>query len=105
MSRSYKKYPLVKCERSCKFGKRQANKKIRSLPVSEDIPKGTGYKKYYQSYDICDYQFVEFKEWVIEKWYSRQKDNLYGVRNYTHWTDENTLEEELSLWKRSYLNK
>lgn len=102
MSRSYKKYPLIKCETSCKFGKRQANKCIRNLPINEDIPNGRAYKKYYCSWNICDYKCVEFKEWVIQKWYANQKDKLYGVRNYTHYADEPTLEEELNLWKKSY---
>ena len=38
MSRSYKKYPSGKCERSCKWGQRQANKKIRH--TIQTIPNG-----------------------------------------------------------------
>ena len=106
MSRSYKKYPLVKYERNCKFGKRQANKKLRNLPLTEKIPSGGKYKRHFNSYDICDFRCVEFKQWRIEKWYSKQKDELYGVKNFTHWADkDNTLEEELSEWKKEYLSK
>lgn len=105
MSRSYKKYPLVKCEISCKFGKRMANKKVRNLPINKKIPNGGYYKKLYESANVCDYSCVEFKEWVIEKWNSNQKDNLYGVRNFTHCYDEETLKEALTLWKKSYLCK
>ena len=105
MSRSYRKYPQLKCERSCKWGKRQANKKIRNLPITEDLPKGGGYKKYFEQWDICDYTCTMFKEWVIDKWHARQKDNQYNVKNFTHWANEKTLEEELALWKKDYLCK
>ncbi len=58
MSRSYKKYPSCKCERSCKKGQRVANKKIRHF--KSDISNGREYKKLYCSWDICDYKFIAF---------------------------------------------
>lgn len=105
MSRSYRKYPRVKCERSCKFGKNQANRRIRRIPVDVDIPQHRQFKKLYQSCDICDYAFTEFKDWVITKWNSAQKDKANGVRNHTHWATEETLDEELALWKKYYFYK
>ena len=40
MSRSYRKYPRVSVYygKSGKFGRRQANKKIRNLPLDFDLP-------------------------------------------------------------------
>ena len=53
MSRSYKHFPFVKCEKSCKKGKKWANNKVRN--IIEEIPNGKAYKKYFCSWDICDY--------------------------------------------------
>ena len=58
LSRSYKKYPCCKDERSCKNGQRFANKTIRQH--DGEIPNGRAYKKLYCSWDICDYKFVAF---------------------------------------------
>lgn len=65
MSRSYKNYPFVKCERSCKVGKKFANKKVRRFQGK--IPNGSFYQKLYNSWDICDYcwssTWREYQEW------------------------------------------
>lgn len=55
MSRSYKKncFCTDNGERK-RFGKRQANKLIRR---TSGIADGMSYKKYYCSWDICDYKF------------------------------------------------
>lgn len=58
VSRSYKKTP-GHCDRS-PFHKRQANKRIRSKPVSYPIANGNSYKKEFCSYDICDFKFIFF---------------------------------------------
>ena len=58
MSRSYKRYPSWKCGKSCKWGQRQANKRIRH--TLQGISNGKAYKKLYNSWDICDYKFVLF---------------------------------------------
>lgn len=102
MSRSYKKYPKVKAYESGKFGKKQANRTIRHLPINVEIPNGRSFKKLYESSNIYDYSFTEFKEWVVEKWQSNQKDSLYGVKNGIHWYDNDTLEEALADWKKFY---
>lgn len=70
MSRSYKKYPSGKCERSCKYGQRLANKRIRK--TLENIPKGNYYKRYYSSWNICDYKFVHFGN-DIDEHYKKYK--------------------------------
>ncbi len=53
MSRSRKKHPVA-CDKTNKWAKRDANKKVRN---TEDIGNGNNYKKYYNSWNICDYKF------------------------------------------------
>lgn len=55
MSRSYKKNLwITDYSKSRRFFKGQANRKIRR---SKDVPDGKAYRKFYESYDICDYKF------------------------------------------------
>lgn len=58
MSRSFKKNPVDTCAKS-KYAKKFANKRVRK---QEEISNGSNYKKYYNSWDICDY-----KEWLVGK--------------------------------------
>ena len=60
MSRSYKKNPSVKCEHSCKWGKKQANRKFRH--TTDDISNGNYYRKVYCTWDVCDYKYVAFSK-------------------------------------------
>ena len=57
MSRSYKHIGFCKCEKSCKIGKKFANRKVRNY--KGEIPNGKAYKKIYNSWDICDYYNIE----------------------------------------------
>lgn len=80
MSRSYKKVPHCKCEDSCKWGKRQANKKVRRY--KGEITNGKGYKKLYESWNICDYHWIEtweqYKEWCERpRWWSDPREAVY----------------------------
>jgi len=78
MSRSYKK-PYVKDGYGSKrkrFRKNYANRVVRN---SKNVPDGKAFKKFFCSYNICDYQFyVELKKekgWLYERefWkYSRK---------------------------------
>lgn len=67
MSRSYKHIGFCKCEKSCKTGKKFANKKVRNY--KNEIPNGKAYKKIYNSCDICDYCSIETWE-EYKKWWS-----------------------------------
>ena len=49
MSRSYKHHPICKIQYA--FAKVCARHKARRI---EDLPNGSGYKKVYPQYDICD---------------------------------------------------
>jgi hypothetical protein len=66
MSRSYKRVPGYTCgygtvER--KFEKSKANRKVRRMT---GIVNGMMYKKFYNSWDICDYKFLFFskRDWI-----------------------------------------
>lgn len=108
MSRSYRKFPKIKCgfsSVSCKFGKRRANKKVRNyLKNGKDISNGSSYKRVFPSSEIYDYSSVMFKEWAIESWYDDQYEIINGVST---WKEEynNTLEEELAYWHKRYRSK
>jgi hypothetical protein len=57
MSRSYKKPWTTDYSKAKSFFKGFANRRIRRMPVDEGISNGKSYKRYYCSYDICDYKF------------------------------------------------
>ena len=58
MSRSYRK-PWVtdgyKGSSRRQWAKRYANKKVRH---AEDVPNGKAYRKFYESWNICDYKWL-----------------------------------------------
>lgn len=79
MSRSYKKTPVCKeGNRSKKWGKRKANRKVRKTTGLGG--KSNLYRKAYESWNICDYR--TFKE-----------------------RDVNMKEKDLNFWKKWYLRK
>lgn len=106
MSRSYKKFPKIKAYygKSGKYGRNQANRKIRRLPLSYDIPNGCSFKKLYESCEIWDYSFTQFKKWEIRDW---EKDEADIINNVYTWKKKYriTLEEALINWKKDYLSK
>lgn len=57
MSRSYRK-PIVtdgyKGSRSKQWNKRYAN---RVICLAQDVPDGKAYKKFFESWNICDYKW------------------------------------------------
>lgn len=55
MSRSYKK-PYLKGAKHSAF-KRAANKVLRH--ISDEIPNGKAFRKFFQSYKICEYTFYQ----------------------------------------------
>lgn len=103
MSRSYKKFPKVRVYygKSGKYGRKRANKKIRSLPLEYEIPNGRGFKKVFNSYEIYDYSCTQFKEWEISRWHSQQQELANGV-NLWNAKYVVSLEETLSYWKKFY---
>lgn len=77
MSRSYKKYPYWKIEKSCKKSKMFSNSKVRSyLKNGKEIQNGKSYKKIYESWDICDcHNSISFREY--SKKYGNDKYEWY----------------------------
>lgn len=80
MSRSYKHIGFCKCEKSCKIGKKFANKRVRNY--KGEIPNGKAYKKIYNSWDICDYYNIETwnsykKWWSHPRWWQEPREVSY----------------------------
>lgn len=91
MSRSYKKFPFVKCEKSCKKGKKWANKKVRTyLKRGCELSDGSAYQKVFCSWDICDY----WSSYTWEEW-------LDHLRRWDYEIDDTTYYE----WYRMYKGK
>lgn len=99
MSQSYKKYCVCK-DKNSQYGKRQASKAVRR---SKDVPNGSMYKKFFCSWNICDYRCYEqklSKKEFIENWNnSKDTDFILYRRGY------NTWKEAYRSWKRYYICK
>ncbi|HLD75127.1 MAG TPA: hypothetical protein VJB34_09545 [Bdellovibrionota bacterium] len=70
MSRSYKKPWFTDSGRFRKFAKQQANKKVRK---AVDVSNGGVYKRFYNSWDICDWKFPWHHTDNIPYWKARRK--------------------------------
>ena len=57
MSRSYKHTPRSG-ERKGKYSKRLANRIVRRNQYKEAFPQYSGYKKMFESWNICDFEIV-----------------------------------------------
>ena len=79
MSRSYKKNPgWSGRSRWSKLDKRFANKAVRN---AKDVPDGKAYRRIYNPYNICDYNFRYYsRKEVVEK-----LTDFYGSRVYQAW--------------------
>ena len=56
MSRSRKKNPVTTDSSCRKYWQNQANKRIRRMDETVEIPKGSKYRRYFEQYTICDYK-------------------------------------------------
>lgn len=67
MSRSYRKHFITDQSynsKTPKFFKKQANRKIRR---TKDVPDGNRYKRYYDSWSICDYKsLIDPEAWWMK---------------------------------------
>ncbi len=100
MSRSKRRTPIVKDHNSGKWGKRQANKRVRREKDFDG--KGKSYKKIYPSYDIHDYITRYSKERAIKDWKDEENNPEYDYRLHQRYK---TLEEWLAAWEKMILNK
>lgn len=60
MSRSWKKV-YGHSDRN-PFMKNQASRRIRHLNCDQVVPDGAAYRKYFCSYDICDFKSLDYTE-------------------------------------------
>lgn len=98
MSRSYKKFPLVKDKNP---GMKQlANRKFRRSNKFDDIPMNEHgyYKKCMESYDICDYKLYYPLETLL-----RDLDQADYLGQY-HVCGQ-TLEDHKNWWRKHYQGK
>lgn len=97
MSRSYKKHPFITDHKRkvTKLNKQLANRKFRRMG---ELCQGGNYKKYSDSWNICDYKW-----WTTEKdaidWYINVCDNSYIRGKYK------TLEDYLNYWAKCAVRK
>jgi len=99
MSRSYKKFCVFKEENS-KYGKRQASKAVRR---TTGIKNGGLYKKYYCSWNICDFRIYIHEKYIskkefINKWHNDENFYFYHY-DYENW------KEAYRIYKRICINK
>lgn len=100
MSRSYKKTPYAgDCKG--KIAKRFANKAVRNYlkKLSNDHPDNGSYKKLYETWDICDYYWIETWE---DYWNETQKRYAEHPEWYKNPPNE---KEEYRKWYRTYKMK
>ena len=101
MSRSYKKNPIVTDHhrRSTRVSKRFASKAFRNRIGREDeMAARPQHKKYFSSYNICDYKTRLTKDEAIE-WYYNRDNNPYFYKRYP------TLKAWLNYWEKCYIRK
>ena len=97
MSHSYKKSPVRKTNTTGM--KKAANRSFRRK--NEDAANGKAYKKFFPSYDICDYtsreSFQEYKYWV------KRMTNWRKLRGLS--IEEKSEEQLFREWKKMYHRK
>jgi len=86
MSRSYKKFWVVK-EKNSRYGKHQASRAVRR---TTGIKNGGLYKKYYCSWNICDFRIYIHEKYIskkefINKWHN--DENFYFYHDYENWKE------------------
>ena len=65
MSRSYKHTP--RCgDKKGRYSKRLANHVVRRNRCKDAFPQYAGYKKMFESWNICDYEIVGISDWFID---------------------------------------
>ena len=75
MSRSHKKVWGSKDRNP--WAKNYANRKLR---YKTNVPNGGNYKKFTQSYDICDWKFFWYSKQEFLEFQKRWEDSPYPVK-------------------------
>lgn len=97
MSRSYKKHYRAK-QKNSKSNKKFANRKVRRNVC--DLPKkGKAYKKKFESWDICDFNWIWTKEDAIKSYQGKYEQYRWFRKEFP------TLEEYLKYWEKCVKRK
>ena len=108
MSRSYRKYPLLRdClwGKSMKKGKQYFNRRLRRIYKNIDLnlPNNNYYRKLNSNYELYEYKSSYTKKEIITNWYRQQTELVNGVKGWrAKWLVEYSLEQALADWKKSY---
>lgn len=101
MSRTYKKTPYCGDNKG-KIKKRMANKKVRMfLKNFDEILKYNEYKKISESYNVCDYYWIE----TWESYWNRCIKNYYEWNHTGIKMDYPDKEKEYRYWYKCYKMK
>lgn len=92
MSRSYKRVPCVRDNERSRVPHRYKGKTIanRAVRRNEDISNHGGYRRVYDSWDICDYKFFVTEEQFLDDWKNGivvkrlRKCNYKEAKRYWH---------------------
>lgn len=99
MSRSYKRSPICK-DRNYKKGKRLASRVVRR---AFDVPNGNRFKKFYCTWDICDWRSRGLS-YTVEQfrraWFDTDNNDLDWARSRF-----NTWKTAYRFWLRCYKRK
>lgn len=101
MSRSYKKHPFITdhTRNSTKSKKRFANKTFRNkIKYNEEIAIQPQFKKYFCSYDICDYRW----RWTKQEAYLDYVNGKLSTYIYEHYP---TVNDWLNYWRKCCKSK
>lgn len=101
MSRSYKhrKNAVIHFkERNSRFGKRQASSAVRR---AVDVPKGRQYRKFYCSWNICDYEWTE-KKYTRDEFRRKWFDTAHYNANNHGWDPFIGYRKDFRNWKEAY---
>ncbi|MDE6677704.1 MAG: hypothetical protein K2K02_01565 [Ruminococcus sp.] len=104
MSRSYRKFPVVKDR--CRTSKDRFKPKTyanRAVRRYDDIPTGKScfFKKIYCSWFISDYRFTTVPD---KREFKRQWGNYYPLR-YSYIRDSDDYQKDFYQWKKYYIMK
>lgn len=100
MSRSIKRKPVSKDCESGKWGKKQANRKVRR--EKEFSGKGKQYKKIYNSWNIHDFVCYWTLDDAIKDWYNEEKEPTQYQWRHKQFK---TLENWINYWKKCMIRK
>lgn len=95
MSRSYKKNPFITDNNKRKHKKQLANRRFRR---SNSLFQRSSYKKFNETWNICDYRWRTTKKEAIE-WYFCNCNNDYILKKYP------TLDSYLQYWAKCNIRK